>query len=181
MNIKKEVNCKGHSRFQMDNLGKLMPISKRSQSQIITTVLLILIGVIAAGVIMTFVIPFIKEKLQSGDCLEVVNQIEISSGYTCYDGTMQTVQIKIEDIRDLIIGFAVELGGPSSQTTKIVEGNPENVVMYDGDNFEIPNSTTSRTYNITIDTKPDYISVYPILKNSKICPVSDSVIDIEDC
>ena len=156
----------------------------KAQSQVITTVLLILIGIIAAGVIMAFAIPFIKEKLQTGDCLDVLGKVTIEGGYTCYDGTIQTVQIKIEDIRDLIDGFAVELGGASSKTTKIVEGNPENVVMYDSDdsdNFEIPNSTTSRTYNITSSSKPDFIAVYPILKGGKLCSSSDSIVDVEVC
>lgn len=186
MNIKKR-GIKANSRFQMDNLDKIVPISKRSQSQIITTVLLILLGVIAAGVIMTFIIPFIKEKLQSGDCLDVVNKIEIRSGYTCYDGTTGSekvnVQIHILDISDLITGFKIEFGGTSSKIIEIVDDTDptEEIKMYDDGKILIPGNNEARTYNITYSSRPDFIAVYPTLNSGKTCPASDSVVDIEDC
>lgn len=168
MYMKKRGNCKG-------------------QSQIITTVLLILIGVIAAGVIMTFIIPFIQEKLSSGDCLDVVNKIEIRSGYTCYDGTAGSekvnVQVHILDISDLITGFKIEFGGTSSKIIEIINGTASTaeIKMYDDGKILIPGNNEARTYNITYDSKPDFIAVYPTLTSGKSCPASDSVVDIKDC
>jgi len=150
--MKKRGTKKWNSRFQMDNQSKLMPISKRSQSQIITTILLILIGVIAAGIIMSFIIPFIKDKLQGGDCLDVVNKIEISSGYTCYNTTDDLNYTHVQ----------VHIGG--------------------GGEFDLPGDNEERTYVITQSRdKPESISVYSILKNGKACPSSDSIVDIEVC
>ena len=123
----------------------------KGQSQIVSTVLLILIAIAAAGVIIAFVIPFVKDKLSGGNCLEVISDVELESRYTCYDASNNEmlVQIHIGEIRDLIGGFMVELGGPSSQNVKILEDDNSRVVMYNGDSFELPSDSESRTYNIS--------------------------------
>jgi len=158
---------------------------KSAQSQIVATVLLILITIVAAGLIMAFVIPFVKDKLpsQNENCLEVISKVRISSGYTCYDSpnNTQSVQIHIDDIRDSIKGFVIELGGPSSKATRALEDDNSGVSMYGGGSFELPNNTEERTYNIPADTKPTYIAVYPVLKNDKLCEASDTARDVEDC
>jgi len=160
--------------------------SKTAQSQVVGTILLVLITVVAAGLIMAFVIPFVKNKLpeENQNCLDVISKVQISSGYTCYnsDSRVQSVQIHIDDIRNSIKGFSVELGGASSKAVKILEDDYSGVSMYDGGNFELPNNTEERTYNISsITTKPTYIAVYPILKNNKLCEASDTIRDVEDC
>jgi len=54
--------------------------------------------------------------------------------------------------------------------------------MYNMPGFEIPNSTEERTYIIdSVDSKPDYITVYPILSGGKSCGESDSINEVEDC
>lgn len=163
-----------------------MNMKKRGQSQIITTVILILIGITAASLIMSFVIPFIQDKLQSGDCLDVIGHVEISSGYTCYNSSVTSnythVQIHIGEIEDLIDGFAIELGGPSSKTFKITNDTHTSINMYGGESFELPGNNEERTYIIAESrTKPESINVYPILKGGNACPASDSVVDIENC
>lgn len=166
-------------------IKKKEEIKNKAQSQIIGTILLILITVIAAGLIMAFVIPFIKDKLpdKSQNCLDVVSKVRISSGYTCYNSTSknQSVQIHIDDIRSSIKGFTIELGGPSSKAVKALEDDNSGVKMYGGGSFELPNNTEERTYNIASTTKPTYIAVYPVLKNNKLCEASDTVVDVEDC
>jgi len=159
---------------------------KRSQSQIIGAILLILITVVAAGLIMAFVVPFIKEKLpeKNQNCLDVISKVRISSGYTCYNLTnnVQLVQVHIDDIRDSIKGFTIELGGPSSRAVRVVEDDAHlGVRMYGGGGFELPNNTEERTYIIDLTNKPTYIAVYPVLKNNKLCEASDTVRDVEDC
>ncbi len=162
-------------------------IDKRGQSQIVSTVLLILLVIAATVIIFGFVIPFVKDKLASGDCLDVAGKVEINSGYTCYDETAMQVQIHIADIRDLIDGFSIELGGAATDNFKIENGTTiTNVYMYGDNSGEIvelpPKDNTERTYVIeNVDTKPDLIRVYPILKGGKVCGISDSVIEIDDC
>jgi len=165
--------------------NNILPKSKLSQSQIIGTVLLILITVVAAGLIMAFVIPFIRDKLPSENenCLDVISKVKLSSGYTCYNASnnIQLVQVHIDDVRNSIKGFTVELGGASSKAVRIIEGNPSGVGMYGGGSFELPNNTEERTYIIDINLKPDYVAVYPVLKNDKVCEASDLLRDVEDC
>tara|TARA_Y100000310_G_scaffold160433_1_gene160193 strand:+ start:522 stop:1007 length:486 start_codon:yes stop_codon:yes gene_type:complete len=154
----------------------------KGQSQIVSSVLLILIAIAAAGLIIGFVIPFVKNKLSGGDCLEIINKVKISPRYTCYDDPNSVlVQIHIDDIRDVIDGFSVELGGPSSKNYNILEDDHTGVSMYEGGSFELPNNTEERTYNMSVTVKPEYIKVYPILKGGKSCGEADSETDIKDC
>lgn len=165
--------------------GKMKNKSKHSQSQIVGTVLLILITVIAAGLIMAFVVPFIKDKLpdKNQNCLDVISKVKISSGYTCYNVTNKTqqVQIHIDDIRSSIKGFTIELGGASSKAVRALQDDNLGVRMYGGGTFQLPNNTEERTYTVNVTIKPDSIAVYPVLKNNKVCEASDSLAEIEDC
>lgn len=177
-----------HSNSHFDFVIKINSFSKskRSQSQMVSTILLILITVVAAGLIMGFVIPFIKDKLpdENQNCFDVISKVKISSGYTCYNSTdkNQSVQIHIDDVRNSIKGFTVELGGPSSKAVRIVEDDAHlGIYMYDGGAFQLPNNTEERTYLISSINKPTYVAVYPVLKNNKICEASDTVRDVEDC
>jgi flagellin-like protein len=158
---------------------------KHAQSQIVSTVLLILITIVAAGLIMAFVIPFIKDKLpeKNENCLDIISKVTISSGYTCYNSTniSADVQIHIDDVRDSIKGFTIELGGASSKAVKVLEDDNSGVRMYGGGGFELPNNTEERTYIIDTTNKPSYIAVYPVLKNNKLCEASDTVRDVENC
>lgn len=156
----------------------------RAQSQIVSTVILILITIVAAGLIIGFIIPFVKDKLSGGDCLDIINQVEISSGYTCYDDSgvdnYTQVQIHIGPVRNLIDGFIVELGGASSKSFKILENDNSDVSMYNNENFSLPNDAEERTYILNIFSKPDYIKVYPVLRGDKYCGEADSVLSIDD-
>jgi len=164
-----------------------MEKNKKGQSQIVSTVLLILLVIATVVIVMGFVIPFVKDKLASGACLDVAGKIEISSGYTCYDvgDSEMQVQIGIEDIRELIDGFTIELGGASSESFRI-ENNTQvtDVNMFNGNPIlELPpKDNTGRTYVISnIFDEPDFIEVYPILKGGKVCGGTSPVTSIEVC
>jgi len=188
--MEREVNKKGNSHFDF-NLNGILAKSKRSQGGIISAVLLILIVIAAAGIVIIFVIPFVKDKLSSGDCLDVVGKVEISSSdYTCYDSgnTEMEVQVGIGAVRDLISGFSVELGGASSKTFKIINSTTgiTDVTMYSGGvpvvPIELPGNNEQRTYIFdNILSKPDFIKVYPILENGKACDASGVVSVIDNC
>lgn len=182
---RKKMKKKSNSRHDVANSRKRYSMSKRSQSQIISTVLLILLSIVVAGLIAAFVIPFVKDRLpgENENCLDVIGKVEISSGYTCYNSTnvSANVQIHIYEVRDSIKGFTIELGGASSKAIKVLEDDYLGVRMYGGGEFELPNSTEERTYIIDTTNKPDYIAVYPVLKNNKLCEASDTVRDVENC
>jgi len=180
----KKRDKKSHSRlgFQFNKIN-ILPNPKRSQSEVISSVLLILLVIAATVLIFAFVIPFVKEKLGSGDCLDVTGKIEISSGYTCYNGTAMQVQVHILEVRNLIDGFSIELGGASTNNYKILNNTLVTKVNMcnSAPKMELPPAdNTERTYVIR-DTKPNIIRVYPILKGGKICDASDVVTEISDC
>jgi len=158
--------------------------NKKGQPTIIATVLLILLVIVAATVIFTFVLPFVKERMSKENCLDVVGQVEISSGYTCYNGSAMQVQVHITEIRDLISGFSVELGGATTKSYKITNNTATAGVMMCGEtaegNLELPGDNEERTYVITAD-KPNIIRIYPILAGGKACDVSDTATVIEAC
>jgi len=158
-------------------------LNKRGQSQIVSSVLLILLVVTAVVLIFSFVIPFVKDKLSSGDCLEVAGKIDLGPTYTCYNGSDMQVQVKIQDISDLIDGFSIELGGASTDNFKIINNTQvTGVKMCNQDlDLELPQKdNTGRTYVINV-AKPDIVSVYPILKGGKTCGVPASITTIDDC
>ena len=156
---------------------------KKGQSAVVATVLLILLVIVAVIAVFGFVVPFVKEKLTSGDCLDVIGKIEISSGYTCYDsdsGEMQ-VQVHVGEIRELIDGFSIELGGATTKNYKIRNDSVPSEVSMCGGDVELPGNNEERTYIIPVSEKPDVIKVYPILTSGKLCGASDIVTGIDVC
>ena len=150
-----------------------------AQADIVSTILLVLLSIVLVGLVIGFVVPFVKEKLSSGDCLEVLGKIEIKPDYTYYANNQMYVQIHIADASQLINGLAISLGGADSKNFRIINGSTlSDVKMYNGNSdLELPNNNEERTYNITSSVKPTSVSVYPILKNNKICEVSDTITD----
>jgi len=185
--MKKEINKKANSHFDFVIKNNLLLNSKRSQGAIISVVLLILIVIASSVIVITFVIPFINDKLSSGDCLDVIREVQISSSeYTCYDSanTQMYVQISIGAVRDLIAGFSIELGGVASQSFKLINGTQvTNVKMYDNNpEIKLPEDNAATTYIFSnILSKPSFINVYPTLENEKSCGASDTLTIIESC
>ncbi|MEN9625911.1 MAG: hypothetical protein RL557_239, partial [archaeon] len=70
-----------------DMAEKSLSWNARAQSEVITTVLLVLLGIVAVIIIISFVIPFIRNQIAGSDCFEVNGKVSISNNYkyTCYD------------------------------------------------------------------------------------------------
>ena len=167
-------------------------LNKKSQSQVVTAVLLILIVITLVFIVMNFVVPFVKNQLSGSDCFEVAGKIDISNSptYTCFkavtgvDNDVTNVQIHIDDINASLEGIKIELGGASSKAFEIKRGAPEgDVEMYDATAtvLELPGNNEERTYKITREGAPDYIKVYPILAGGKTCESSDTIERVPMC
>ena len=162
--------------------------SKRSQSQVVGTVLLILIVIATITIISAFAIPFVKEQLSNSDCFKLVGKMEIKNNmqYTCYNSTSKEmlVQIHIADIVDKIDGFSIEIGGASTENFEITSDYSSlDVSMYTSGGVEIPGKNEERTYVIkNIQELPQSINLYAILKNGKTCDEpAYSVNSVENC
>ena len=177
---------KGESRFFVKN--------KKGQSAIIATVLLILLVVATAVIIFSFVISFVKDKLSSGGCIDIVNKIQIVDDglYTCYnnDAGVENVSVKVRigDIRILIEGFKIEIDSVNSKTIEIKEGSTATgVYAYDDSSntyvspLKLPGDNGAITYQIKHSEKPNSVNIYPILKGGKVCDSGSNPVLIEYC
>jgi len=181
-----------NSRFDFA-INNILPKSKRSQGEIIGAVILVLIVVAVSIIVLSFAVPFVRERLAETSCFDLAGQVTFSEGrYTCFDNKGNTVdtddkinlQIHIGDVNESLDGFIVELGGADSKSIEIKEGvtisNPD-VKMYDGSTtLVLPGKNEERTYVIT-DKLPDYVRLYPILKGGKTCDLADTINKLDRC
>jgi len=160
---------------------------KKAQSQIVGAVLLILLVLASAMVIMSFVIPFIRDQLSGTECLDVSGKILIKNNpaYTCYESTAtnMSVQILFKDVQNLTKGFQINVeSGGSSKSVNVISGTTDEVYMLNGGAIEVPGKNEERTYIITgINSFPDSVSVYPVLNNDKTCDASDVMTTVVSC
>jgi hypothetical protein len=160
----------------------------KAQSQVISTVLLILVVITLVVIVIGFVVPFVKNQLDKGKCLDVTGQVVISRNnkYTCFNLTTNQVfvQVHIGENRDNVDGFVIVLGGASSNNYQVTNATSlSGITMYDGSTtLNIPNKNEERTYIIDgVSAKPETISVYPILKGGRTCEPPDILNSVDYC
>ncbi len=182
---------KENSHLQFAILQKLFPNCKRSQSEVIGAVLMILIVIVAAGIIMSFVIPFVINKIKPSKCLDVLEQIEITEhrSYSCFDSANNQYRVQVHvGENDSLEGFVLEFGGASSNSVKIEKetiGKVDGIYMYnkaDSDPLELPGDIQEKTYVINKSKAGDAqnIKLYPIV-NGETCKSADIMEKINLC
>lgn len=186
---------KNKSQNRLKNFSKIQKVN-RSQSEVITTVLLILIVIASIVIVMNFVIPFVQKQLKGGDCFNVLNKVQITSSdrYNCYNDTTVGngrelyIQVHTDDVSDKIQGFSLEVGGASTKTFKIVNNTKvSGILNYDRSEFLLlPGNNEERTYiiknqNNLLDSRPDKIQLYAVLTSGEVCSSSSSLVDISTC
>lgn len=152
---------------------------KKSQSEVIATVLLILIAIAAVAVISGFLIPFIYKQAASKDCFDYTGIVEIGNDlkYTCYDNArgILNLQIKVGNVDDKVKhaleGFRLisENNGESSFYEISPVGGSTEVLMYNGGAISIPGKGEARTYNITLNIKPETVTIIPKIGSDRYC------------
>ena len=146
--------------------------NKRSQGEIITTVLLILVGIAAVVIVSTFVINMVRENLKGTDCFKTTGQLKINvdEGYTWYNAGLNKVSINIErGEKDFnMTGIAVILGdGAQSKSYTIKPGAAAGITMHDGTAaLSLPDPSETKTY--IIDVAGAGISA---INSAKIVPI----------
>jgi flagellin-like protein len=164
-----------------------MAIVKRGVSPVIAAVLLIIITVAAAALIMSFVLPFVKDELSnSGSCLDVLEGIEFAeSQFNCVnpasDESGFSVKINKKGIQGFRVGLIDDTG--SSVVHTITEDDNENTLpglrMVGGAALiSYPSVGGQKSYVVMGQYFEAEIS--PVLKGGDVCPVSDKI-NIEDC
>lgn len=156
--------------------------NKKSQSQIITAVLLILIVIGLAVIILNFSTNFVKDKLDSTGCFDVVDKVNFveSNKYTCYRSGEMLLKVHLGDIDNSTTGFLIEIGGASTTSIKITNGTTmSGVKMYSAEGTNkpevlvLPKKNEDRTYIISVSNTPESVKIYPIINDEQVCEASD--------
>lgn len=159
-----------------------MITGKKSQGEIITTVLLILVGIAAVVIVSTFVINMVRENLVSTDCFKTSGQLKINSDnlYTWFNNNTKIVSINIErgastEFNLTAIQVVLGNGGESRSYTIKSSGGSNEVKMASSADapIVIPNPSETRTYHINV-TAIGFASVteaklVPIIAPDKSC------------
>lgn len=130
--------------------------NKKSQGEIITTVLLILVGIAAVVIVSSFVINMVRENLKGTDCFKTAGQLKINveDGHTWYNAVAEQISISIErGEKDFnMTGIAVVLGdGAQSKSYIIKTGTAEGITMHDSTAaLSLPDPSEARTYIIDV-------------------------------
>lgn len=176
-------------------------------SEVVVTVLLILITIVAIALLSQFILPFVMKKLNtSTECLSYKDYFNFeenfvlgasTKNYNCYSIVNEALYIGVsvktlpveKDVKDKVKGFALVF--ESSSGSKSVEVNPQvqptaDFYMFGALNapyLEVPTDTETITYVYHESTStPKYttIEVYPVLKSGRICEASDKI-EIKPC
>ena len=168
-------------------------MNRKAQSQIVGTVLLLLIVMAVGVILMTFVVPFVQERLAGTGCFDVTNQIELLNNpkYTCFDNLANPNEIKLQvhfgDVDNKTIkGLMIVTGGADSDSFRIEDGKTQenrkvkNIGKIYTSPIEFPGRNTERTFIIK-STYPDNIKIHAILEGDKTCEQSDIIHDLPIC
>ena len=160
--------------------------SKKGLSQVVTTILLILLSVVMIGAVWQIINNFVLDKLEGGQsCFEVLDKIHLNSDYTCYNTTAQETYVSISvgeytQLQSLLIALTYE----SSSETFLLTNKSEdvtNLINYNrSSGVQLPGSESGRTYIVTIPERPTMLQIAPKSGN-KQCDVVDFIEVIPLC
>lgn len=168
-----------HSHFF--NSQKHLIKCKRSQGEIIATILLVLLAIAAISILIAYVIPLVKDWLSRNDCFDYSGKLDLTNNekYTCYDSTSGTLNLQVHigdidengttSIKELVFVIGTNL---ESRVFKIIppDSEPAGITMFSGaTNLEIPGKNQERTYKISLGSRPNQTIVYPVLNNNHEC------------
>tara|TARA_Y100000310_G_scaffold258024_1_gene266263 strand:+ start:256 stop:801 length:546 start_codon:yes stop_codon:yes gene_type:complete len=165
-------------------------MNKKGVSAVIATVMLIMITVIAAGLIFSFVIPFVNQQTEeASDCFGVFGGLEFgetayncyveagpcgeSGDSTCYNGTGFSIEVTKEGVAGLKVAL---IKGGSSEIFEIEDGSSSGglEMLTSGDNITIPSVGEMRTY--IVGDIYETAKVSAVLENGKTCEAADNLI-----
>lgn len=158
---------------------------KRSQGEIITTVLLILIGIVAVALVSTFIINMVKDYLKPTDCFKTTGQFTLGTDeqYNYYDSGAKELHITIERAeKDFnLTGINIIYGdGASTTKLKISAGADATgkIKMASGaEEIILPGTQETKAYIIdaaSFEGTVTKASIAPILANTGECKEADS-------
>ena len=164
-----------------------MKSSKKSQAQVIVTVLLILIVLAAVALVSTFVIRLVRDNLQGTDCFKTIGAVSVNKEYTDFDSDTTILNLSISrTVEEFnLTGLSVSISAGASATKyELLSGDniAGELAMY-GDSLSnptkpitLPKAQETLTYQInTTLSNVDGIKIAPIINKGKQCDIVDVV------
>lgn len=174
-----------------------MNLRKKGLSEVVATVLLVLIGIAAVSIVAAFLVPFVRTWLQEGSsCVNYEDYFyfyESSDeiGYNCYRNEtsyfLYAVSIGAKggsnESGSKISGFALAFRAiGESASVSALGGEPVNaedgglrMLNSSKDTFLIPKTGEVRTYVFNSSQRFNRVEVQPILSSGKRCDSSDFI------
>ena len=161
-------------------------MQSRAQSQIITTVLIVLL-VLAAIVIVWNVVQgtvghSVSQIEKSTDCIEAIGVLEVEESGSCFQAPNQLKVMINRNLKAIDIIKFIILVNEGEERYEIVDGKngfTEGIFMFGAvPILQVPSSGESRSYEITTSLS-DSIQVAPII-NEETCSPSKKV-EIDAC
>lgn len=172
-------------------------------SELVTTVLLVVIAIIGVSIISAFLIPFVQESPEkSGDCFTARDHLSFSSRLgdveTCWNSSSDEVVLVVKRSQENVEvnGFVISLAKPGqSKIFEIIEGrdHPDVTTIYWkgfsdpyyntlSNNETIVEKGSEFTYYINTTSISPVIGadISPILRSGEPCPITD-FIELEPC
>lgn len=164
--------------------------SKKAQAEIITTVLLILIGIAAVVLVAGFVINMVRSNLQETDCFKTTGELTISLDSTYFDSANNYLYVGVQrGSKDFnLTGIVFTFGtSTSSKSVTIKEGDAGNIANGSAlvDNsfapitgvISLPKQTEKSTFVINTNksgiSSVTTVSIVPVLKDNVRCDKAD--------
>ena len=163
---------------------------KRGLSQVVATVLLILITVAAAVIIASFIIPWIRGGLESTECFNYRDYFTFENdfGYNCYNeySGMNNYLISISaksglnETQENVVGFDLAfIKKGDSVVLTVKNGDSPLYILMNSDPrsaLYLPKSGEIRTYYYNNSDVFKSAKIYPILSSGRKCEPSDTVV-----
>ena len=164
-------------------------MNKKGLSQVVGTVVLILITVVLIAGVWGLVNSFVNNRMDSAKACQQVNTIYLDGKYTCYNqsGGFTVFSLGVNDAQIDGILISVDYGGNSqsftlTNTTQIISNlsvySPTTGIVSGG--VRMPDIESAKTYAIQIPTIPDSIQIAAKV-NKNFCGTSDSLNEIPLC
>ncbi len=159
---------------------------KRGVSPVVATMLLLVITVLLAALIMTFVVPFVQDSLgDSKECLQVLDGIEFAeSEFNCFSSDETGFSVKVK--KEKVSGFKISLidNEDNADAIEVTEGvsggnaiRMKGIINYNTD-LEVASSGGQRTYVASeVYSKAE---IAPLGETGKVCEVAD-IIEFTPC
>jgi flagellin-like protein len=162
-----------------------MAIKKRGVSEVVTTVIMIGLVLVAASIIWGVASSMIQRNVQqSENCAGIYDKVVIYKRATCYNEASDEffffVETKDINVTKLIVSIS---GDTYSQSIEIPSGGYSFIKEVEesyGDALRQIGSNDGQRYVFDVSTIPKMITVAPVVKGTQ-CPISDTVKNIGNC